>query len=141
MFYIPEHIYITHTKKQNGTNVHLHFFCKTSYYICHLNILQAYVFRPVARIESGGMEPPPQNGPFGPKKWTFWTSTPYKPPFLAHFVANVAMYHNLFYCGMPSKAAYLHSILIIINLFPRDICEKKNTLTHNRNWQFHMNTQ
>ena len=33
MFHIPEHINDTHTKT-NGTNVHLHFLCNTSF-ICH----------------------------------------------------------------------------------------------------------
>ena len=51
----------------------------------------------------GGAEPP-KSGPFGPKKWTFWTSPPqpsYKKPILAHFVAKSGPFARFGGCCTP----------------------------------------
>ena len=64
------------------------YYIHTTYYVQNewshsllLNSVQARqkllpTIRPVARIDFGGVRHPQKSEPFGPKKWTFWTSPP-----------------------------------------------------------------
>ena len=68
--------------------------------------------RPVARIDLGGCRTP-KSGPFGPKKWTFWTSPPLillqKTHFWPILWLKVDLLGDLGWCVAPPHPPWLRA--------------------------------